>query len=228
MTALLAVESLVKEYARGFPRRRVTFRLEADFRVEGPSVIGVMGPNGSGKTTLFELITGGNRPTGGRVLCAGRDIHKVRPKERDRLAIHYHQAYQVRRFASLKPAFLMERAGSDYPMVHLFDEPQFSTQDGYIGFMLDFFHKLRREDRLVFLCLHPNEDFHVDILKEACERFLFVQDGRLSEAPDLPTLVRDQRIRTYLGRLADRAAGSSRGAAATGPSGDGGAGGAAA
>ena len=32
-----------------------------------------------------------------------------------------------------------QTAGSDYPVVHLFDEPQFNTQDGYIGFMLDFF-----------------------------------------------------------------------------------------
>lgn len=211
MTPLLAVQGLVKEYARGFPRR-VTFRLEADFAVDGPAIVGVLGPNGSGKTTLFELITGGNRPTAGRVLCAGRDIHRVRPKERDRLAIHYHQAYQVRRFASLKPAFLMERARSDYPIVHLFDEPQFSTQDGYIGFMLGFFRKLRAEGRVVFLCLHPNEDFHVDILRETCDRFLFVQAGRLTEAPDLPTLAAEPRARAYLGRLADLAARPSGGA----------------
>ena len=33
---------------------------------------------------------------------------------------------------------------SESPLVHLFDEPQFNTQDGYIGFMLDFFAQLRR------------------------------------------------------------------------------------
>lgn len=204
MTALLSVQGLVKEYARGLLSRRVTFRLEADFEVPEPAIIGVMGPNGSGKTTLFELITGGNRPSGGRVLCDGRDIHAVRPDERDRLAIHYHQSYQVRKFRSLKPAFLMRRAESDYPLVHLFDEPQFSTQDGYVGFMLDFFKKLRAQGRLVFLCLHPNEDFHIDLLKEVCEGFLFVQQGRLSQAVDLATLAADPRIEAYLGRLAAR------------------------
>jgi energy-coupling factor transporter ATP-binding protein EcfA2 len=40
-------------------------------------------------------------------------------------------------------------------MVHLFDEPQFNLQDGYIGFMLDFFRRLRAEGRLVVSCLHP-------------------------------------------------------------------------
>ena len=60
---LLAVENLRKQYTRGLVKREVTFSLEADFRVPGPAVVGVMGPNGSGKTTLFELITGSNRPT---------------------------------------------------------------------------------------------------------------------------------------------------------------------
>jgi hypothetical protein len=70
--------------------------------------------------------------------------------------------------------------------------------------MLDFFKKLRAQGRLVFLCLHPNEDFHIDILKEVCEGFLFVQQGRLSQAKDLPALVADPRIEAYLGRLAAR------------------------
>jgi ABC-type ATPase involved in cell division len=199
---LLAVEGLEKRYTRGLLGREVTFALAADFRIAEPAVVGVMGPNGSGKTTLFELITGSNRPSAGRVVCCGKDIHKVRADERDRLAIHYHQAYQVRRFARRLPNFLLERAGSAYPMVHLFDEPQFNTQDGYIGFMLDFFRRLRREGRLVFLCLHPNERYHLDILREVCERYLFVFQGRVSQAPDFAALLRDERVRGYLGDLA--------------------------
>ena len=195
---LLEVRNLVKEYRRsrfGPP----TFRLEADFRVAEPAIVGVMGPNGSGKTTLFELITGSNRPTAGQVLCAGVDIHDVRPRERDRLAIHYHQAYQVRHFRSLKPNFLMRRAPTRYPLVHLFDEPQFSLQDGYIGFMLQFFKKLRAEGRLVFVCLHPNEPFHLQILREICERFVFVERGRVSLHADWGALTGDARVAAYLG-----------------------------
>jgi energy-coupling factor transporter ATP-binding protein EcfA2 len=85
--------------------------------------------------------------------------------------------------------------------VHLFDEPQFNTQDGYIGFMLDFFRKLRRDGRLVFLCLHPNERYHVDILRECCERFVFVEKGVVTQAPDFDALLQDQRVRSYLGAL---------------------------
>ena len=73
----------------------------------------------------------------------------------------------------------------------------------YWLFMLDFFRKLRAEGRLVFLCLHPNEAFHLDILRECCERFVFVYKGEVSEAPDLSALLANDRVRTDLGELAD-------------------------
>ncbi len=199
---LLEVDQLVKVYRRGLFDRTETFRLEADFRIEESAIVGMMGPNGSGKTTLFELITGSNLPTTGQVRCAGRDIHSIRYRERDRLAIHYHQSYQVRHFSRTKPSFMLEPADSDYPMVHLFDEPQFNTQDGYIGFMLDFFRRLRAEGRLVFVCVHPNEPFHLEIMQEICERFIFVEQGHLTQAADFKELTAMPAVRNYLGRLA--------------------------
>ena len=201
MSAMLQVKGLEKVYTQGVLQRRETFRLSADFEIRGPGVVGLMGPNGSGKTTLFELITGSNSPTAGEVLVGGRNIHAVRTDERDRLAIHYHQSYQVRHFRSWKPNALMERAGSEYPLVHLFDEPQFNTQDGYIGFMLDFFRKLRAEGRLVFLCVHPNERFVLEIIEEICEQFLFVQKGNVISIADFPSLLAHEDVRAYLGAL---------------------------
>ena len=201
--AIVAVENVRKTYIRGILVRERTFSLEADFRIERPTIVGVMGPNGSGKTTLFELITGSNLPTAGRVLCMGRDIHRVRSDERDRIAIHYHQSYQVRRFRRRRPNFMLERAENDYPMVHLFDEPQFNTQDGYIGFMLDFFRRLRSEGRVVFVCLHPHESYHLEILREICERYIFVRNGTLTHAPEFETLLSDPEVRAYLGELVE-------------------------
>ena len=196
---ILSVENLVKEYRRHW---RTTFRLEASFTVEEPEIVGVLGPNGSGKSTLFELITGSNAPTSGRVVCMGQDIHAVKARERDRLAIHYHQSYQVRRFRRRRPDFLLAPAKSDYPMVHLFDEPQFNTQDGYIGFMLDFFRRLKAEGRVVFLCLHPTERYHLEILRETCERFVFVERGKISLFPDFESLAKDAAAAGYLGTVA--------------------------
>ena len=195
---LLVLERVRKEYARGWLRRHVTFSIEADLAFDGPAIVGMMGANGAGKTTLFELMTGSRTPTTGRVLCAGQDIHTVKRGERDRLAVHYHQSYQVRRVTRTKPEALLDRAVTRAPVVHLFDEPQFSTQDGYIGFMLDFFRRLRRDGRLVFVCLHPTETYHLDILRELCERFIFVADGRAWPLDDFAALTADGRVRAYL------------------------------
>ena len=200
-TPLLVVEKIRKRYTRGLLAKQVTFDLEADFTIDQPAIVGMMGPNGSGKTTLFELITGSNRPSSGRVLCAGQDIHRVKYRQRDRLAIHYHQSYQVRRFKRTLPSALLQSTPSRYPLIHLFDEPQFNTQDGYIGFMLDFFRKLRREERLVFVCLHPKEHLHLEIMEEICEQFMFLYHGRLSRIPDFEHLLANDQVRNYLGHL---------------------------
>ena len=205
-TPLLSVQGLVKQYRRGWPAREISFDMQADFEVDAPAIVGVMGANGAGKTTMFELITGGNQPTAGRVLVAGQDVHQVRYAERDRLALHYHQSYQVRAFKRTRPSFMLEHANCEHALVHLFDEPQFNTQDGYIGFMLDFFRRLRAQGRLVFLCLHPNDPVHLDILAEVCDRYMFMRKdeqrrSRLLFADTLPELVQDASVRGYLGKL---------------------------
>jgi ABC-type Na+ transport system ATPase subunit NatA len=203
---LLKVEGLVKQYRRPWPNRQLSFAMQAEFEIAEPAIVGVMGANGAGKTTLFELITGGNRPSAGRVLVAGQDIHRVRYHERDRLALHYHQSYQLRSFQRRLPAFMLAHAASERARVHLFDEPQFNTQDGYIGFMLDFFRRLRGEGRLVFVCLHPQEQVHLDILAEVCTRFVFMhkdadRTSRLMFAPTLGALAQDPKVGSYLGKL---------------------------
>ncbi len=45
-----------------------------DVRIEKDEIVGLIGPNGAGKTTAFNVITGMNRPTEGRVLFAGEEI----------------------------------------------------------------------------------------------------------------------------------------------------------
>jgi len=205
---VLEVEGLVKRYYRSRLARAAAFTLAADFSVDGAQTVGVLGPNGSGKTTLFELITGSNAPSEGRVLVGGRDIHRIRYAERDRLAILYHQSYQVRAFRKTRMAWMLERAQRQRPLVHLFDEPQFSIQDGYIGFMLQFFRRLRDEGNVVLLCVHPNETFHLEVLAQSCERFLFVHKGKVLQFGNLDAVMAHPDARAYLGGIAN-AAGSS-------------------
>jgi branched-chain amino acid transport system ATP-binding protein len=52
---------------------------DLSFRVEPGEIRGLIGPNGAGKTTTFNVISGFNAPSSGRVLFEGRDISGLRP-----------------------------------------------------------------------------------------------------------------------------------------------------
>ncbi|HMK78043.1 MAG TPA: ABC transporter ATP-binding protein [Xanthobacteraceae bacterium] len=75
MAALIEIEGLT----RRFGGVRAVDGLS--LAVEEGALVSVIGPNGAGKTTLFNLVTGLDRPDGGTVRLAGRDITGL-PAER--------------------------------------------------------------------------------------------------------------------------------------------------
>jgi len=59
------------------------------------TITGLIGPNGAGKSTLFNLLTGAERPSAGRVLLEGRDVTGLTP---DRLfALGVGRTFQIPR-----------------------------------------------------------------------------------------------------------------------------------
>jgi branched-chain amino acid transport system ATP-binding protein len=65
---ILAVEGVSKRFG-GLQAVR-----EASLTVDTGRITAVIGPNGAGKTTLFALISGFQKPTGGRILYGGSDV----------------------------------------------------------------------------------------------------------------------------------------------------------
>jgi putative ABC transport system ATP-binding protein len=55
---------------------------DVDLQVCRGEFVSVMGPSGCGKSTLLHLIGGLDRPTGGHVVVAGREMHQLNESQR--------------------------------------------------------------------------------------------------------------------------------------------------
>lgn len=79
----LAAEHVSFAYGEGFP-----VLADVSARIPGGGLVGILGPNGSGKTTLLRLLGGLLRPSRGRILIDGVDLHTIpRPAVARRMAV---------------------------------------------------------------------------------------------------------------------------------------------
>ena len=114
MTApLLKVDNLVREYA--MPREKlfepppkVHALNGVSFTIEAGRSLGIVGESGSGKSTLARLVMALDRPTAGRVLMSGRDLHAL-PREELRVARRDFQMVFQDPYGSLDPRQTVER-----------------------------------------------------------------------------------------------------------------------
>jgi branched-chain amino acid transport system ATP-binding protein len=70
---VLQVEAITKRFGGLTALERVSFTVSAG------EVVGLIGPNGAGKTTLFNVISGIEPPTAGRVVFQGEPISGLPP-----------------------------------------------------------------------------------------------------------------------------------------------------
>lgn len=79
--SLVEINNLTKTYTKG--SEQITPLSEVDLRIERGEFVSLMGASGSGKSTLLNLLAGIDRPTSGRIVVDGTDIHAL---SRTRLA----------------------------------------------------------------------------------------------------------------------------------------------
>jgi branched-chain amino acid transport system ATP-binding protein len=79
--SLLRVDDVVVQFGG------VTAVNHASFEVERGTVTGLIGPNGAGKTTCFNVITGLQSPTSGKVILDGHNITRMPVHRRARRGI---------------------------------------------------------------------------------------------------------------------------------------------
>ena len=91
------------DIARSFGDRTVVRGLS--FEVEPGTIFGIIGPSGCGKTTTVRMLLGVLRPSAGNLRVLGREPHKFRRQDRERLG------YMPQQFVLFPELSVMENMG---------------------------------------------------------------------------------------------------------------------
>jgi lipoprotein-releasing system ATP-binding protein len=115
---VLACYGLAKTYMDG--HANIDVLRQMDLEVMPSEMIAIVGNSGSGKSTFLHLLGGLDKPSAGKVLLGGNDLHDVNEKTKCQLRNHY--LGFVYQFHHLLPEFsALENVGM--PLLIRGDEP---------------------------------------------------------------------------------------------------------
>ncbi|NCA82416.1 MAG: ABC transporter ATP-binding protein [Opitutae bacterium] len=85
MDAIVKLEAICKDYGKGPVVVRAIRGISLE--IQPGAFVALAGPSGSGKTTLLNLISGLDRPSGGRIWVAGNEVTAMSGAEVSRLRL---------------------------------------------------------------------------------------------------------------------------------------------
>lgn len=201
---LLRCEQLTKIYGSG--ENRVKALEEVSFSVEAGEFVSIVGPSGSGKSTLLHILGGVDKPTSGRVLIGGTDIHSLSednillPHLLDGRKADRQRLNQVVKSLGLEdrrtnlPSQLsggqqqrvsIGRALYNHPAILLADEPTGNLDRKTGAEIIEMMKQANRSLRQTQILITHDESIALQ-----ADRMLWIEDGRI---------LRDERIRTLGG-----------------------------
>ena len=87
MDAIVKLESVCKDYGQSPVVVQAVCGISLE--IQAGAFVALAGPSGSGKTTLLNLISGLDRPTGGRIWVAGNEVTAMSGAELSRLRLRH-------------------------------------------------------------------------------------------------------------------------------------------
>jgi len=79
MSSLLHIQNLAVGY------KQKTLLRDISFEINRGEVVALIGRNGTGKTTLLRTLSGLQEPLQGNVLIEGKELHRLKPRERAKM-----------------------------------------------------------------------------------------------------------------------------------------------
>lgn len=137
--SILEAMALRKQYELG--THVVTALDGIDFNVEKGEFVSIMGPSGSGKSTLLHLLGGLDRPSGGEVTLAGKQLSLLNENQATRM--RRHNIGFVFQFYNLLPTLT---AAENILLPILIDGQDPNRYDERLSRILDMVGLLERRD----------------------------------------------------------------------------------
>ena len=83
VNTIISAENIIKVFGEG--ENKLTVLDNISIQIKQGEFASIMGPSGCGKSTLLYMLGGLDNPTSGRILIEGKDINKMKDKEKSKV-----------------------------------------------------------------------------------------------------------------------------------------------